>query len=159
MPEGLNANETVQQNETLELETPVVTPPIVVVNPPQQQTATRQVFTELITGSKLLTRSDGSQSYLVTTRSGKEVWIPVTQFNPDTAEQVTYSPVKKGDTWRNSKTGQTGVYQSDAYQFVNAGKQVAKKADEESVSDTISALAKQGLLSDPNVKDILKSIL
>ena len=82
----------------------------------------KQMFTEVITGYKLVKRStDNSEVYLITTNSNKEIWAPKSQF--DTAsETVTFTPVKKGQQWHNPKTGQSGVYQADAYQFATCGR-------------------------------------
>lgn len=100
--------------------TQVVQPSVVSV--PQAANPVSKKFTEIITGYKLVKRSsDNSEVYLVTTSGNKEIWAPKSQFDTS-AETITFIPVKKGDTWRNSRTGQTGVYQADAYQFSTCGK-------------------------------------
>jgi hypothetical protein len=90
--------------------------------PANKQTSAKQKFTENITGYKLIKRStDNAEVYLVTTSGNKEIWAPKSQFDT-AAETITFSPVKAGEVWVNSRTGATGTYQNDAYQFVTCGK-------------------------------------
>jgi len=117
-PDTQTTGATVVTNADAEMQ--AFTPPV--VNNSSNNKTVKQMFTEVITGYKLVKRStDNSEVYLITTNSNKEIWAPKSQFDTN-SETVTFTPVKKGQQWHNPKTGQSGVYQADAYQFATCGK-------------------------------------
>lgn len=121
-----------------------VVEPTTVVSVPQQTSASKKLITERITGYKLVKRSsDNSEVFIVTTAGSKQIWVPKSQFDIN-AESITFSPVKKGDTWTNPKTGATGVYQNDAYQFNTLTIKRDIDTEKEVRIDTLLALQKAG---------------
>lgn len=59
--------------------------------------ATNRMITEKIDGSNP-TRAQGSDMIIVTTESGKQVWVPKAKYN-DSAATITYNAWQVGDTF------------------------------------------------------------
>lgn len=97
------------------------------------------LLTELIASWKLV-NSRGREMYIVTTITGKTVWVSKNNFDTN-AEQITFKSLKKGDSVvanRDSSTNGTDgkplylkgasiVLKEDQNEFVGCGKQIIKK--------------------------------
>lgn len=74
---------------------------------------------ELITSQKPVV-SQGRNMVIVTTKSGKTVWVAKDQFNPN-ADTIQYEERKKGDKYI-TKEGDTHELASDRNEYIGSGK-------------------------------------
>lgn len=84
-----------------------------------------------------LVNNKGREMYIVTTISGAIIWVPKAQFDTN-AEQITYSTMKAGDTYTNSK-GEAAKLKLDRNEFLGCGKQIIKKYDTKEILDHMIA--------------------
>lgn len=78
------------------------------------------MITEQIASTKNVVAT-GKELVLVTTVSGKQVWVNKSQMDAN-AETITYNTHAAGTEWVNAKTGEKGVRKSELNEFVGCGK-------------------------------------
>lgn len=95
--------------------------------------------TELIASQKPVI-SKGKDMIIVTTTLGNQVWVPKEQMDAS-AEQITYTPRKKGDKYIN-KDGTEGALKDDRNDYVGTSKQIVRKY---STIEVLDHLASKGV--------------
>jgi hypothetical protein len=90
-------------------------------------------FVTEIISSWVSTTVDGKEMYVINTISGQVVWASKSKFDTN-AEQITYEPMKAGDTY-TKKDGTIGTLAKDRNEFKGAGKQIVRKFDTMQILD------------------------
>ena len=113
---------------------------------------TRKVERELIVGAVPRDTENGKK-WIVTTESGKEIWVADNLYRED-AEEIRFRAVKKGDKYTYAK--QERIVENDSNWVISVGKTTIKQYDAKELQDSkiemvMSKMAEFGLTNSINL--------